>query len=85
MFPHNYYVYILQSISEPAQKYIGFSENIRTRLFDHNNGRSVHTASFRPWKLKAYFAFDDKLTALNFEQYLKSSSGRAFSRKHFGI
>jgi hypothetical protein len=44
-------------------------------------GKSAHTAKFKPWKLVWYCAFPDKLKALAFEKYLKSHSGRAFSKK----
>nr|WP_283809955.1 GIY-YIG nuclease family protein [Bradyrhizobium forestalis] len=38
-------------------------------------------AKFKPWKLVWYCAFPDKMKALAFETYLKSHSGRAFSKK----
>ena len=40
-------------------------------------------AKFRPWTLLAYFAFADKKTAVAFEKYLKSGSGRSFVNRHF--
>ena len=42
------------------------------------------TTSMLPVKLVAYFAFSNKYTAFSFEKYLKSGSGRAFIKKHFG-
>jgi len=56
--------------------------NIEARFKDHNNGSSWHTAKYMPWELIAYFAFPDKSTALTFEHYLKSGSGKAFTKKH---
>jgi predicted GIY-YIG superfamily endonuclease len=50
---------------------------------DHNEGRSVHTKKYKPWKVEVYLAFADKDHAIAFEKYLKSGSGRAFSAKHF--
>ena len=44
---------------------------------------SPHTAKFRPWILLAYFAFANEKTAIAFEKYLKSGSGRAFMNRHF--
>lgn len=76
-----WYVYIIRSIAHPAQEYIGATANLRRRLADHNSGKSTHTAKFTPWKLAWYSAFSDKYKALEFEKYLKSHSGRAFSRK----
>jgi predicted GIY-YIG superfamily endonuclease len=76
-----WYVYIIRSIAHPTQEYIGATANLRQRLADHNSGKSTHTAKFTPWELAWYSAFSDKYKALEFEKYLKSHSGRAFSRK----
>ena len=78
-----YFVYLIKSKSEPEQKYIGITKNIDQRLNDHNKGYSKHTSKFKPWELIAYFVFFDKQKAYDFEKYLKSHSGRAFSNKRF--
>jgi len=78
-----YFVYILNSITVPDRFYVGYTLDVQARLDVHNAGHSVHTKNDRPWKLHMYCAFADKLTALNFEKYLKSHSGRAFAKKHF--
>ncbi|HEX9281323.1 MAG TPA: GIY-YIG nuclease family protein [Candidatus Udaeobacter sp.] len=78
-----YYVYLLKSRSRPTQPYIGSTCDLRQRLKQHNEGRSPHTAKFRPWTLLAYVAFADEKTAVVFERYLKSGSGRAFVNRHF--
>ena len=77
-----YYVYILQSKSVPNQRYIGLTRDLKKRLIDHRNGRSPHTAKFAPWLMVAYFAFVAEDTAVAFERYLKSGSGRAFAKRH---
>ena len=76
-----WYVYILRSQNYPAQEYTGASEDLRQRFADHNAGKSVHTAKFKPWDLLWYCAFPGKMPALVFEKYLKSHSGRAFAKK----
>ncbi|MCL5028916.1 MAG: GIY-YIG nuclease family protein [Bacteroidetes bacterium] len=78
-----YYVYILQSTTNPGKYYTGFTEDLSSRLSKHNEGGSTFTAKDKPWKIKNAFAFDDKEKALEFERYLKSHSGRAFAQKHF--
>ena len=75
------YVYLIQSISIPTQRYIGLTSDLKNRLKAHNEGRSTHTSKYRPWKLVTYLAFSDKKKALEFERYLKSGSGRAFAEK----
>lgn len=76
-----WYVYIIRSIEFPEQEYIGATQDLKRRLPEHNSGRSPHTAKFMPWELIWYCAFPDKLKALAFEKYLKSHSGRAFTKK----
>lgn len=78
-----YYVYLLQSIKYPAQKYIGQTDNLQTRLEVHNSGGSIHTKAYRPWKVHMFLVFQTKEEAIKFEQYLKSGSGRAFAAKRF--
>lgn len=76
-----HYVYLLRSLKFPNQTYIGFSEDVATRLKEHNRGGSVHAGKYRPWKLICYHAFPDIKKAKAFEQYLKSGSGRAFAKR----
>jgi putative endonuclease len=76
-----WYVYILRSINFPDQEYTGATADLKQRFADHNDGKSPHTAKFKPWKLVWYCAFPDKYCALAFEKYLESHSGRAFAQK----
>ncbi|MFU8797279.1 MAG: GIY-YIG nuclease family protein [Gammaproteobacteria bacterium] len=76
-----HYIYLIQSIIHPTERYIGYTRDLKTRLKTHNNGGSVHTARYKPWKLITYLAFHNKEQALAFEHYLKSGSGRAFANK----
>jgi len=78
-----YYVYILRSLSDPDRTYIGYTTNLESRLIKHNEGGSPHTSKYRPWQIETAMAFSDKQKALAFEKYLKSGSGREFSRRHF--
>ncbi len=75
------FVYLIQSIPHPEQKYFGLTSNLENRIKDQNEGRSTHTAKYKPWKLVTYVAFSNESKAIKFEQYLKSGSGRAFANK----
>ena len=75
-----FYVYILQSIAG-EHFYVGFTENLQTRLKDHNSGKVPHTAKLRPWQIKTAVAFSNRERAAQFERYLKSASGRAFMKR----
>ncbi|MGH9239023.1 MAG: GIY-YIG nuclease family protein [Vicinamibacterales bacterium] len=77
------FVYILKSVSDPTQYYVGVTSNPFARLAAHNAGLSVHTAEHRPWKTLVVIEFDEEEPARRFEKYLKTGSGREFSRRHF--
>ncbi len=76
-----YYTYILQTQKSPDRFYIGFTENLESRLKSHNRGENPHTSKYRPWRIKTAIAFSDRQRAIDFEEYLKTPSGRAFSKK----
>jgi putative endonuclease len=76
-----FYVYVLQSHVNPERFYTGLTDDLPTRLKRHNSGQVLHTAKWKPWRLKTYIAFSNRFRAAQFEQYLKSSSGRAFLKK----
>jgi predicted GIY-YIG superfamily endonuclease len=76
-----FYVYILQSERNLERFYAGFTVDLRGRLKKHNAGDVPHTAKLRPWRIKTAIAFTEPDRAVNFERYLKSSSGRAFAKK----
>jgi putative endonuclease len=76
-----FYVHLLESLSVPGQRYVGFTTDLRQRLDDHNAGQSPHTAKFKSWRLVTYIVFSDRTNAEAFERYLKSGSGHAFAKK----
>lgn len=74
---------MLESIESPGSFYTGITKSLKRRLEKHNNGESKYTSKLKPWKINTFVAFTDKSKACSFEKYLKSHSGRAFSKKHF--
>lgn len=75
------YVYILTSVNFPYRYYVGITDDLKVRLKMHNDGKVSHTSKYLPWTLKTYTAFSDEKQAIRFETYLKTASGRAFSKK----
>lgn len=76
-----HYVYVLRSEVDPFRFYVGATGDLRRRFAQHNKGSSVHTAKHRPWVLVWYGGFRDEATALRFEAYLKTASGRRFQKR----
>ncbi|MDB5453158.1 MAG: nuclease family protein [Caulobacteraceae bacterium] len=79
-----FYVYLLASIADTDQRYIGFTTDLKRRINTHNGGASVHTRKYKPWKLVTYLAFDNERRARQFEHYLKSGSGALSLTSDFG-
>jgi len=75
------YVYILQSVDFSERYYVGVTGNLKSRLAKHNAGEVFHTSKCRPWHVKTYVVFSKEKSALAFEKYLKTASGRAFAKK----
>lgn len=76
-------VYVLRSTRYPDRYYAGLTSDIVTRLATHNSGGSQHTSALRPWELVVSLEFSAESSAVAFEKYLKSGSGRAFAKRHF--
>ncbi len=78
-------VYILRSVADPLRHYVGITNDVQGRLGWHNDGPCGHTINHRPWTLVVSIEFPTERDAVRFEKYLKSGSGRAFAKRHFGI
>jgi putative endonuclease len=77
-----FYVYILVSEADATQHYTGITQDLPSRLKEHNQGTCIYTARCRPWRIETAIAFRSEAKARAFEKYLKTGSGREFSRRH---
>jgi len=78
------FVYVLRSESDPSRHYVGIASDPDERLHWHNQGPCGYTRAYRPWSIAVSIEFQSEAQALRFERYLKSGSGRAFAKRHFG-
>jgi predicted GIY-YIG superfamily endonuclease len=46
--PH---VDLLESIVDPTKRYVGVTSDLKTRVAEHNAGKSAHTSKYTPWRL----------------------------------
>lgn len=74
-------VYLLKCNDDTT--YTGCTSNLEQRLEAHRRGRVGYTKTRLPVTLVTYIAFTDKTKAFQFEKYLKSGSGKAFTNKRF--
>lgn len=70
-----YYVYVLYSHKD-RKFYIGFTENLKKRFVEHQQGKVPSTTPRLPVELIFYEAYRNKYDALRREKYLKSSKGK---------
>lgn len=79
-----YYVYAILSLVN-KDLYIGYSEDLRQRLQEHNTGRVQSTKSKKPWKLLYYEAYNEKSLALKQEKRLKMHAAKVELKSRLGI
>jgi predicted GIY-YIG superfamily endonuclease len=77
------FVYIIRNDRDPSRRYTGVTNDLASRLEPHDFGR-YRTVASNPWSLVVSLEFPDEQQARRFETYLKSGSGRAFAKRHFG-
>lgn len=77
-----HYVYMIESVHDRTNYYVGQTSDLKSRLAEHNAGKSLYTRRFKPWRLASYHAFAEQQKAIAFERYLKSGSGRTFLKRH---
>ncbi len=75
-----FYVYILQSLKD-KKRYIGYTNDLKRRLEEHNSGKNISTKHRTPLKLVYYEACLNQEDAKRREQYFKVTGGRRFLAK----
>lgn len=75
-----YYTYVLKSLKD-SRRYICYTDDLRRRLEEHNNGKSFSTKGRKPFKLIYYEACLDKEAAKRRERFFKQTKGREFLTK----
>ena len=65
-----YYVYLLQS-EKDKRFYVGFTSDLKRRIFEHNTAKVQSTKAFIPYRLIYFEGFRSKKDALNREKMLK--------------
>jgi len=76
-----YYVYLLESINHDQEHYIGYTDDLKKRIKEHNAGLNWSTKAYKPWRLIYYEACLNKEDAKRRERYLKTSQGRRLIKR----
>jgi putative endonuclease len=72
-----YNIYILKSQIDDTY-YIGYTDNLERRVYEHNFGKKGYTRKKRPWKLVYSEECDNKTEAIKREIYLKRNKSRVY-------
>ncbi|HBU06619.1 MAG TPA: excinuclease ABC subunit C [Candidatus Magasanikbacteria bacterium] len=70
-----FYVYVLHSLKD-GNFYVGYTNNLKKRKQDHDDGLVISTKDRRPMRLVYYEASLNQQDATHREKYLKSSWGK---------
>ncbi len=67
-----FYVYMLKCVNNKIVKtYVGYTNNLRSRLKKHNSGKGAKSTRGFKWKIIFKKKFYDKRLAMKFEYKLK--------------
>ena len=72
-----FYVYVLESLKD-GNRYVGYTNDLKKRIKEHEIGKSFSTKSRLPVKLIYFEGCLDEIDAKRREQYLKTTQGRRF-------
>jgi putative endonuclease len=72
-----FYVYVLRSCKD-KNLYTGFTNDLKKRFSEHNNGKSLSTKNRIPFEIVYYEACKDEFDAKAREKYLKSGMGKRY-------
>ncbi len=72
-----FYTYVLRS-QQDNDLYVGWTDNLKRRVEQHNKGLVIATRNRRPFILEYYEACKDKEKAIAREKYFKTGFGRRY-------
>jgi len=75
-----FYTYVLLSLND-GEYYVGYTNNLRKRLEEHNSGKNFSTKPRRPLRLIYFEACLNEDDAKQRERYFKSTIGRRYLSK----
>ena len=69
-----FYTYVLKS-KKNGNLYIGYTNNLKKRIVEHNEGLNFSTKLYLPWEIIYYEACWSEIDAKRRERYLKTIQG----------
>ncbi len=75
-----YFIYVLESLVD-QHLYVGYSDNIKRRLDEHNSGKVLATRNRRPFKVIHLEGFVNQQDATSREKFYKTGWGRTHLKR----
>ena len=75
----SFYVYMLKSAGKKPVTYVGYTNDLKKRIFLHNSGKGAKFTRGRKWKLIYKEKYNSKKEAISREYYIKNN--RTFRNK----
>ena len=69
----SYYVYMLKSTGNKPVTYVGYTNNLKRRIAQHNSGKGAKFTRGRTWRLIYKENFKSKSKAISREYYIKKN------------
>lgn len=69
-----YYIYVIESLKN-GSLYVGYTNNLKKRLTEHNRGLNFSTKPYLPWHIIHVEAYLNEKDAKRREKYLKTNQG----------
>ena len=70
----SYYVYLIGGFKKNKFKtYVGYTKNLKKRLFKHNSGKGAKSTRGYKWKFLYYKKYSFKKQAMSQEYFLKKN------------
>jgi putative endonuclease len=79
-----FFVYILKSLKD-GKRYIGYTNNLKRRLTEHNSGLCKSTSKRIPVELVHSEEYEEKSEAMRRERFFKSGSGREYMKSELKL
>ena len=70
----SFYVYIIKTVSSKINKtYVGYTNNLKARIYKHNNNKGAKSTKGHKWELIYKKKFISKSKAMSYEYNLKKN------------
>jgi putative endonuclease len=79
-----FFVYILKSLKD-GKRYVGYTNNLKRRLLEHNSGICKSTSKRMPLVLIHSEEFEVKSEAMKRERFFKSGIGREYMKSELKL